>query len=103
MRRACPESGAGPQPEERWNPCTLNRAEIYFTIVQRKVLSPNDLASQDALTERLPDFQYYGESAAGPFGMEVQPPGCGQVALSEHAVGTNRGRAFRPSCPLRIW
>jgi hypothetical protein len=45
----------------------LNQVEIYFSIVQRKVLSPNDFASLDALAERLLDFQYYWESAAKPF------------------------------------
>ena len=45
----------------------LNQVEIYFSIVQRKVLSPNDFPSLDALAERLLDFQYYWESAARPF------------------------------------
>jgi hypothetical protein len=45
----------------------LNQVEIYFSIVQRKVLSPNDFASLEALAERLLDFQYYWESAARPF------------------------------------
>jgi hypothetical protein len=45
----------------------LNQVEIYFSIVQRKVLSPNDFASLEALAERLFDFQYYWESAARPF------------------------------------
>jgi hypothetical protein len=47
----------------RW----LNQVEIYFSIVQRKVLSPNDFTSPEALAERLLDFQYYWESAARPF------------------------------------
>jgi hypothetical protein len=45
----------------------LNQVEIYFSIVQRKVLSPNDFPSLDALAERLLDFQNYWESAARPF------------------------------------
>ena len=45
----------------------LNQIEIYFSILQRKVLSPNDFASLDALAERLLDFQFYWESAARPF------------------------------------
>jgi hypothetical protein len=45
----------------------LNQVEIYFSIVQRKVLSPNDFPNLDALAERLLDFQYYWESAARPF------------------------------------
>ena len=45
----------------------LNQVEIYFSIVQRKVLFPNDFLNLDALAERLLDFQYYWESAARPF------------------------------------
>jgi hypothetical protein len=45
----------------------LNQVEIYFSIVQRKVLSPNDFASLEVSAERLLDFQYYWESAARPF------------------------------------
>jgi hypothetical protein len=45
----------------------LNQVEIYFSIVQRKVLSPNDFIGLDPLAERLLDFQYYWESTARPF------------------------------------
>jgi hypothetical protein len=45
----------------------LNQIEIYFSIVQRKVLTPNDFDNLDQLAERLLDFQYYWESAAKPF------------------------------------
>lgn len=45
----------------------LNQIEIYFSIVQRKALSPNDFTGLDALAERLLDFQYYWETIAEPF------------------------------------
>ena len=45
----------------------LNQVEIYFSIVQRKILTPNDFRDLDALAERLLDFQYYWESTAKPF------------------------------------
>ena len=45
----------------------LNQIEIYFSIVQRKVLSPNDFPNLEVVAERLLDFQYYWESAARPF------------------------------------
>ena len=35
----------------------LNQAEIYFSIVQRKVLTPNDFRDLGTLAERLLDFQ----------------------------------------------
>jgi hypothetical protein len=45
----------------------LNQIEIYFSIVQRKVLTPNDFADLNTLAERLLDFQYYWESTGRPF------------------------------------
>ena len=45
----------------------LNQIEIFFSIVQRKVLSPNDFSSLTALAERLLDFQSYWEATGKPF------------------------------------
>lgn len=45
----------------------LNQIEIYFSIVQRKVLTPNDFASLDSLQDRLHRFERYYESFAHPF------------------------------------
>lgn len=45
----------------------LNQIEIYFSIVQRKVLTPNDFPNLAAVGQRLLDFQYYWESIAQPF------------------------------------
>jgi hypothetical protein len=45
----------------------LNQIEIYFSIVQRKVLTPNDFPNLAAVAERLLDFQYYWESIAQSF------------------------------------
>lgn len=45
----------------------LNQVEIYFSIVQRKVLTPNDFPDLHALAERLLEFQYYWEATARPF------------------------------------
>jgi hypothetical protein len=45
----------------------LNQVEIYFSIIQRKVLTPNDFPDLDNLAERLLDSQYYWEAAAKPF------------------------------------
>jgi len=45
----------------------LNQVEIYFAIVQRKVLTPNDFPDLNSLAERLLDFQYYWEATAQPF------------------------------------
>jgi len=45
----------------------LNQIEIYFSIVQRKVLMPNDFSSLAALEQRLLTFQGYYEKIAKPF------------------------------------
>lgn len=45
----------------------LNQVEIYFSIVQRKVLTPNDFASLADVKNRLLQFQTYYEAAARPF------------------------------------
>lgn len=45
----------------------LNQIEIYFSILQRKVLTPNDLRSLTQLEQRLLNFQVHYETAARPF------------------------------------
>ena len=45
----------------------LNQIELYFSIVQRKALTPNDFDSLDALTERLLRFADHYRQIARPF------------------------------------
>jgi hypothetical protein len=45
----------------------LNQIELYFSIVQRKALTPNDFDSLDALTERLLRFSEHYRQIAKPF------------------------------------
>ena len=45
----------------------LNQIEIYFSIVQRKALTPNDFNSLTRLRDRLLQFQVHYELAARPF------------------------------------
>lgn len=45
----------------------LNQVEIYFSVVQRKVLTPNDFEDLDALEARLLEFQALYEQHAKPF------------------------------------
>lgn len=45
----------------------LNQIEIYFSIVQRKALTPNDFSSLDEVEDRVLRFQDYYESTAAPF------------------------------------
>jgi len=45
----------------------LNQVEIYFSVIQRKVLTPNDFASLQEVSRRLLAFQDLYERAAKPF------------------------------------
>ena len=45
----------------------LNQIEIYFSILQRKALVPNDFKSLETLKERILGFQLYYEQIAKPF------------------------------------
>jgi len=45
----------------------LNQIEVYFSIIQRKVLTPNDFPSLAAVEQRLLAFERHYESMATPF------------------------------------
>ena len=45
----------------------LNQIEIYFSVVQRKVLTPNEFPDLPAVEKRLLDFQAYYQTIARPF------------------------------------
>ena len=45
----------------------LNQIEIYFSIVQRKVLQPNDFADLAVLARTLNEFEHHYNDVAEPF------------------------------------
>src|SRR3954471_22878869 len=45
----------------------LNQVEIYFSIIQRKVLSPNDFTDLNEVTARLGEFEIRYNRNARPF------------------------------------
>ena len=45
----------------------LNQVEIYFSIIQRKVLSPNDFEDLEAIVQRLADFEERYNQTTRPF------------------------------------
>lgn len=45
----------------------LNQIEIYFSIVQRKALTPNDFPNLTAVADRLRQFEIHFEAIAHPF------------------------------------
>ena len=45
----------------------LNQVEIYFSVLQRKALTPNDFRSLSELEQRLLSFQEHYAQVAHPF------------------------------------
>jgi len=45
----------------------LNQIEIYFSILQRKALTPNHFSSLDELARRILDFERHYQTIAKPF------------------------------------
>ena len=45
----------------------LNQVEIYFSVLQRKVLTPNNFSSTDEVWDRILRFQRHYAQAARPF------------------------------------
>lgn len=45
----------------------LNQIEIYFSIIQRKILTPNYFTSKEQLRKTIFDFQTYYQNIAKPF------------------------------------
>jgi len=46
----------------------INQVEIYFSIIQRKVLTPNDFDSPAQVARRLNDYEQLYNQIAEPFG-----------------------------------
>jgi len=63
----------------------LNQIEIYFSIVQRKVLTPNDLRSLTQLQERLLNFQSHYETVARPFQWKFTRGDLSKLLFKVHA------------------
>jgi transposase len=51
----------------------LNQVEIYFSIVQRKALSPNDFTDLDQVQDRLTAFEQRYNATARPFRWKFTP------------------------------
>ena len=52
----------------------LNQIELYFSIVQRKALTPNDLATLDAVAERLLRLRRALPADRAPVRVDLHPP-----------------------------
>jgi DDE superfamily endonuclease len=70
----------------------LNQIEIYFSIIQRKVLTPNDFSGLAEVEHRLLRFQEHFESMATPFDWKF--------TRQDLARLTKKLAAEQPSLPL---
>ena len=73
----------------------LNQVEIYFSVIQRKVLAPNDFADLAEVESRLLAFERRYEQTADPFECEVHPRGPGQADATSGRQGRLQGRRQR--------
>jgi transposase len=51
----------------------LNQVEIYFSVIQRKVVSPNDFTTLDQIEQRLTDFEQRYNATTRPFRWKFTP------------------------------
>jgi hypothetical protein len=70
----------------------LNQVDIYFSIVQRKVLTPNDFSYLADLEQRLLAFQIQYERTASPFKMvlHAQRPAGAPRQTQRQTFGSSR-------------
>jgi DDE superfamily endonuclease len=64
----------------------LNQIEIFFSIVQRKALTPNDSRSLPQVAKRLNDFERLYNEVAEPFGWKFTHDDLNQLLtrLTDH-------------------
>jgi hypothetical protein len=80
----------------------LNQIEIYFSIVQRKVLTPNDFPCLEAVAERLANFERYFESIARPFEWKFTRTDLNALIELNALIARMRNRWAQSQPPLKL-
>ena len=76
----------------------LNQVEIYFSIIQRKVLTPNDFPNLDAVRTRLAFYEALSKPKTEALCVEVQPRStCCFAGANRGPREAPRGLYFHPS------
>jgi hypothetical protein len=78
----------------------LNQAEIYFSVVQRKVLQPNDFGDLAVLEQRLLAFGRHYEQIATPFQWKFTRRDLDRL-LTRSTTPPNAASSFAPPDPAR--
>lgn len=75
----------------------LNQVEIYFSIVQRKVLTPNDFASLEDVEQRLRLYEILSNQQPHPFAWKFTRAKLAAFLkrLEAHKVMTDQGQAMQ--------
>jgi hypothetical protein len=75
----------------------LNQVEIYFAIVRRKVLTPNDFASLEAVEQRLRLYEVLSNQQPRPFAWKLTRAKLAEVLgrCAAHGVITDQGQAVQ--------
>jgi hypothetical protein len=68
----------------------LNQVEIYFSILERKALTPNDFRSLAELEDRLLRFQEHYQSCAHPFQWKFTRCDLKKLLAKLHGEGLRR-------------
>jgi hypothetical protein len=73
----------------------LNQVEIYFSIVQRKVLTPNDFASLEEVERRLLLYEVLSNQQPRPFAWKFTRAKLAECLkrLEAHGVMMDQGQA----------
>ena len=77
----------------------LNQIELYFSIVQRKALTPNDFRSHEKLAERLLAFADHYRLIARPFEWTVTR---GDLDALLARIDAAHAEGQRDRAPLRL-
>ncbi len=73
----------------------LNQVEIFFSILQRKVVSPNDFTNLEQVERRLADFELRYNATARPFQWKFTP-----TDLDDHLARINQHQQQAAAPPI---
>jgi hypothetical protein len=62
----------------------LNQVEVYFSVIQRKLLTPDDFGDPDHLAEQILAFESHSNAQARPFDWRFTRAGLNQVLARIH-------------------
>ena len=71
----------------------LNQVEVYFSVIQRKLLTPDDFGDLDSLAEQILAFEQHYNATARPFDWKFTRAGLNQLLAA--SAGTTRSHLSR--------